>query len=112
MHICPMRKEEGLRPDTGPFDNMGPRACGVNPIPHPRLWPQARVYVGVSVFLCVFVLHCLGFVVGEGHGAGKGLHCHSGIKFNFIFVHIFCQVRRVLASSSRPRVLFPKLRVL
>lgn len=104
MHICPMRKEEGLWPDTGPFDTVGPRVpVGVSPIPHPRLWPQARVYVSVSVFLCVFVLHLLGFAVGEGHGAEKGLHCHSGIKFNFIFVRIFCQVRRVLASSSRPR---------
>lgn len=63
------------------------------------------MYVCVSVYMCLCVTSG-GICYGGGHGAGKGLHCHSGMKFSFIFLHIFCQERHVL-WNKRPQLSLP-----
>lgn len=95
--FCPVRRKEELWPETGPFDSMRPHVpVGARP------WPVCLcgclcVCARVSGYACAYVkplgIRCVGGAWGR---EGKGLHCHSGIRFNFIFLHIFCQVRHVL----------------
>lgn len=67
------------------------------PSPHcPGPWTQVRgsVSVHVSVPLGEELAASVNseMLGGVGHeGRGKSLHCHSGIKFDFIFLHIFAR---------------------